>query len=140
MCPDALSKYRTRTAGRLSVLRSVLSSIITENGPLLQRAITGLVASTAKHPFTVIVVFVRRHLKDFAMPLSGNIRGTRLEKWSAMAEGNKIGEHYLGGGRRILRLGLGLEKSGQRRVLESRLCILFVDFRLQVHTNVVYTC
>ena len=64
---DVLSKYHTRTARRLSVLRSVLSSIIMENGPLLQRAITGLVASTAKHLFTIIVIFVRRHLKDFTM-------------------------------------------------------------------------
>ena len=129
VCADVLSKYRTRTARRVSVLRSVLSSIITENGPLLQRAITGLVTSTAKHLFTIIVVFVRRHLNDFAMPLPGWRNGQRWLRASYAQQQNS----------QIWRLGLGLEKSGQRHVLESRLRILFVDFRLQVHTNVVYT-
>ena len=118
---DVLSKYHTRTARRLSVLWSVLSSIITENGPLLQRVITGLVASTAKHLFTIIVIFVRRHLKDFAMPLSRNIHGGQAGEMVSDGRGqimlsNETGEHYLRRGRRIRRLGLGLEKSSQRRV------------------------
>ena len=42
--------------------------------------------------------------------------------------GNKICKHYLGGCPRIRHLGLGHEEGGQRRVLESRLRVLLVDF------------
>ena len=83
----SVSKYRTRTASLLSVLWSVLSSIMMEYGPLRQRAITGDVASVARHRFTIIVVFVRPHLIFFAMALSGNIFGTMPQKWSVMAAG-----------------------------------------------------
>ncbi|KAK2184464.1 hypothetical protein NP493_265g01023 [Ridgeia piscesae] len=62
VCADynVLSKYHTRTARCLSVLRSVLSSIMMENGPLLHWVITGL----AKLLLNIIVVYVCWHLKD----------------------------------------------------------------------------
>ena len=73
--PMPESKKRTSMPRRLSDFLSFLPSTIREKGAVLQWSMTALVEVIAKHHFIicVCVIFVRLHLKDLAIALSGNI-------------------------------------------------------------------